>query len=138
MIRSLIVLLGALIFSLPSPTVASSQQHHGKKMDDHTKHHGKMTPKSLKSAEGASVEILSPKEGQVFKSDEIPVRFKFVKGKRGHHIHAYVDGELMGMFESEKGTLTGIQPGRHVLEARVAAHEHGIELNATDRACQLI
>lgn len=88
--------------------------------------------KGLKPAEGASVDILSPKEGQVFKSDEIPVHFEFVKGKRGHHIHAYVDGELMGMFDSEKGTLTGIQPGKHVLEARVAAQEHGIELNAVD------
>jgi hypothetical protein len=89
--------------------------------------------KGLKPAEGARVEILSPKEGQVFKSDEIPVHFEFVKGKRGHHIHAYVDGELMGMFESEKGTLTGIQPGKHVLEARVATQEHGVELNATDK-----
>jgi hypothetical protein len=94
--------------------------------------------KDLKPAEGASVEILSPKEGQVFKSDEIPVHFEFVKGKRGHHIHAYVDGELMGMFESKKGTLTGIKPGKHVLEVRVAAQEHGVELNAIDRVSFIV
>jgi len=88
--------------------------------------------KDLQPAEGASVKILSPKEGQVFKGDKIPVHFEFVKGKRGHHIHAYVDGELMGMFETEQGTLTGIQPGKHVLEVRVATQEHGRELDAKD------
>jgi hypothetical protein len=39
----------------------------------------------------------------------VPVQFKLTKGKRGHHAHAYVDGELMGMFESEKA-LNGIKP----------------------------
>ncbi|MGI0050822.1 MAG: hypothetical protein ACRD8K_03705, partial [Nitrososphaeraceae archaeon] len=109
---------------------------HGSGMPKHK--HGKedesaSQKKDLKPAEGASMEILSPREGQVFKSDVIPVHFKFLKGKRGHHVHAYVDGELMGMFETEKGTLTGIQPGKHVLEARVATQEHGVELNAIDR-----
>lgn len=108
---------------------------HGSGMPGHK--HGKedesASQKNLKPAEGASVEILSPKKGQVFKSDVIPVHFKFLRGKRGHHVHAYVNGELMGMFESEKGALTGIQPGKHVLEARVATREHGVELNAIDR-----
>ena len=86
----------------------------------------------LKPAEGASVKILSPKQGQVVKGDQVPLQFKLVKGKQAHHVHAYVDGELMGMFESEKGTLTGIQPGSHTLELR-AAVDHMTELNATDK-----
>ncbi len=86
----------------------------------------------LKPAEGASVKILVPKPGQVFKGDEIPLQFKLVKGKQGHHVHAYVDGELMGMFESDKGTLTGVRPGTHTLELR-AAMDHMIELNAVDK-----
>ncbi len=94
--------------------------------------HGQEGRSQPAAAEGASVKILSPKEGQVFRSDEIPVHFEFIKGKRGHHIHAYVDGELMGMFESEKGTLAGIPPGNHVLEARVVADDHATELDATD------
>jgi len=96
----------------------------------------KMLPKSnLKAAEGASVKILSPKEGQLFKGDQVPVHYKLVKGKRGEHVHAYVDGELLGMFKSEKGTLTGIKPGRHVLELRVVegTEDHATELDVSDR-----
>lgn len=95
--------------------------------------HGETHPSKLQPAEGASVKILLPKEGELFKGDEVPLQFKLVKGKRGSHVHAYVDGELIGMFQSEKGTLTGIQPGRHTLELRVVAEDHQTELDAVDR-----
>ena len=87
----------------------------------------------LNPAEGAEIEIISPKAEQVLKGDKVPLRFKLTKGKRGHHVHAYVDGELMGMFESREGTLNGIRPGRHVLELRVVAEDHQTELDASDR-----
>jgi putative copper export protein len=93
---------------------------------------GKPEPK-LNPAEGAKVEIISPQAEQVFNGDKVPLRFKLTKGKRGHHVHAYVDGELMGMFESKQGTLNGITPGRHVLELRVVAEDHQTELDASDR-----
>jgi hypothetical protein len=89
---------------------------------------GKLLP-----ADGASVKILSPTKDQIFQKDQIPLKFKLVKGKRGHHVHAYVDGELMGMFNSQKGTLTGIKPGKHVLELRVVAEDHQSELDAIDQ-----
>jgi len=88
---------------------------------------------TLKPAEGASIKIIGAKKNQVFKGDKVPVEFKLTKGKRGHHAHAYVDGELMGMFESEKGTLNGIKPGKHTLELRVVAEDHMTELDATDK-----
>jgi hypothetical protein len=87
---------------------------------------------SLKPAEGASVKILAPTKGQTFKGDQVPIQFKLVKGKAGHHVHAYVDNELMGMFEGEKGTLNGIKPGSHVLKLRVVADDHKTELDASD------
>jgi uncharacterized membrane protein len=87
----------------------------------------------LKPAEGASVRIISPASEQVFVGDKVPLNFNFTKGKRGQHVHAYVDGELMGMFESKQGTLNGIGPGRHILELRVVAEDHQTELDATDR-----
>ncbi len=65
--------------------------------------------------------------------DEVPLKFNFTRGKRGEHVHAYVDGELMGMFESKQGTLNGIAPGRHTLELRVVAADHQTELDARDR-----
>ena len=88
---------------------------------------------ALQPAEGASVKIISPKAGEVLKGDKIPLQFKLTKGKRGHHAHAYIDGELMGMFESDKGTLNGVKPGKHILELRVVAGDHNTELDAKDR-----
>ena len=37
------------------------------------------------------------------------------------------------MFESAKGTLNGIKPGKHVLELRVVADDHKTELEASDK-----
>ncbi|MBI2533664.1 MAG: hypothetical protein HYW03_15830 [Deltaproteobacteria bacterium] len=39
----------------------------------------------------------------------------------------------MGMFESDKGTLNGINPGKHTLELRVVAEDHQTELDAIDK-----
>ncbi|HET8562741.1 MAG TPA: hypothetical protein VFM35_02595, partial [Candidatus Binatia bacterium] len=104
----------------------------------HTEHQHKTARPALKPAEGASVKILSPKQGQTFQSDQIPIQFRLVKGKRGHHVHAYIDNQLMGMFESEHGTLTGIKPGRHILTLRVVADDHETELDAGDQVSFMI
>jgi len=90
-------------------------------------------PTKLQPAEGASVKILSPTPGQIFATDQVPLSFKLTKGKRGDHVHAYIDGELMGMFLSKQGALNGIRPGIHVLELRVVAEDHQTELDARDR-----
>jgi hypothetical protein len=79
------------------------------------------------------VKIISPKAGQVFKGDAVPLEFKMTKGKVGEHVHAYVDGELAGMFKGSKGTLNGIKPGPHTLEVRVVTADHNTELDATDK-----
>ena len=94
----------------------------------------KMPAKSaLKPAQGASVKIVSPKAGQVIKGDSVPLEFKLTKGKIGEHVHAYVDGEMAGMFKGVKGTLNGIKPGQHTLELRVTTGDHNAELDATDK-----
>ncbi len=93
----------------------------------------KVTKPTPKPAEGASIKIISPSKGQVLKGDKVPVEFKLTKGKQGHHAHAYIDGELMGMFEGNRGTLNGIKPGKHTLELRVVADDHHTELDASDK-----
>jgi hypothetical protein len=124
--------IAALIISLPLLVLA---QHDHMKSADTTKKAPEKTSAqaTLKPAEGASVQIVSPKQDQVLKGDSLPLEFKLTKGKRGHHVHAYVDGELMGMFGSEKGTLYGIKPGKHILELRVIPEDHKTELDATDK-----
>ena len=108
---------------------AAQQHKHG-----HTNPSDKVTASGkLLPADGASVKILSPRKEQIFQSDRIPLQFNLVKGKRGHHVHAYVNGELMGMFNSQTGTLTGIKPGKHVLELRVVAEDHKSELDAINK-----
>jgi hypothetical protein len=130
-IRHLAVLT-ALTISVP--WVAAAQHDHSKPKETPAKSSGaKTSPAALKPAEGASIKILSPAKGQSFKGDKVPIEFKLTKGKRGHHAHAYVDGELMGMFENAKGTLNGVKPGKHTLELRVVADDHKTELDATDR-----
>jgi hypothetical protein len=129
---SRIATIAALIFSLP--VAAPAQHDHMKGMDMPKNAPEKTTAKAaLKPAEGASIKIVAPKKDQALKGDSVPLQFKLTKGKRGHHAHAYVDGELMGMFESEKGTLNGIKPGKHTLELRVVAEDHKTELDATDK-----
>lgn len=129
------ILLGAMTTTNPSWhdglfAADSAYQHkHG-----HTKDSDKVTGSGkLLPADGATVKILSPKKEQIFKSDRIPLQFNLIKGRRGHHVHAYVDGELMGMFNGQTGTLTGIKPGNHVLELRVVAEDHQSELDAVDK-----
>jgi hypothetical protein len=118
-----------LALTVASPLAASAQHDHSKSSDTSKKTAAKA---ALKPAEGASIKIVSPAKDQVFKGDKVPIQFKLTKGKRGHHAHAYVDGELMGMFESDKGTLNGIKPGKHILELRVVTDDHKTELDAKD------
>jgi hypothetical protein len=122
--------IGALSVAVP----AVAQDGAMKGMDVPMKNSDKMVPQSmLKPAQGASVKIISPKAGQIVKGDSVPLEFKMTKGKVGEHVHAYVDGEMAGMFKGSKGTLNGIKPGQHTLELRVVTGDHNTELNATDR-----
>ena len=126
----LTIVVMAWIFSRPAAALAQEPM---KGMDMPMPHPQKMPDKStLQPAEGASIKIIAPKAGEVIRGETVALQFKLAKGKRGEHVHAYVDGELMGMFQTEKGTLNGIKPGEHTLELRVATHDHKTELTATD------
>lgn len=93
---------------------------------------------ALAPAEGAKIKILVPAKDQVFTGDEIPLHFELIKGKRGEHVHAYVDGEMAGMFKTTKGTLTGVEPGNHTLEVRVVMADHNTELDAIDKVTFIV
>jgi hypothetical protein len=121
---------------LATVAATSAQESHGqmKGMNMPMQHSDKMVPQSnLKPAQGASVKIISPRAGQLVKGDSVSLEFQMKKGKVGEHVHAYVDGEMAGMFKSSKGTLNGLRPGQHTLELRVATSDHNTELDATDK-----
>ena len=115
------------------PATPKPDAHSHSSQDKTKASQGTAAKPALKPAEDASIKIVSPKKDQVLIGDKVPLEFKLIKGKRGHHAHAYVDGELMGMFESEKGILNGIKPGKHTLELRVVTTDHNTELDATDK-----
>lgn len=121
-------LLGLLIFSITGLLTALPPGVHAVHQTT-----AAATVQSLSPPEGASVKIISPAPDQIFTGDRVPLKFNLTKGRRGDHVHAYVDGELMGMFESKEGTLNGVAPGRHTLELRVVAEDHQTELDARDR-----
>ncbi len=123
----------ATVWIVSLPWFAFAQHDHLNSKESPAKPSSAKTAPTVKPAEGARINILSPTKGQVITGDKVPIEFKLTKGKRGHHAHAYVDGQLMGMFESQKGTLNGIKPGKHTLELRVVADDHQTELDATDR-----
>ena len=117
-----------------SNVLAQHQRDHSHGTNMPMQHSDKMVSKSaLKPAQGASVKIIAPKAGQVIKGDAVPLEFQLTKGKIGEHVHAYVDGEMAGMFKSSKGTLNGLKPGQHTLELRVSTSDHNTELDATDK-----
>ena len=127
---------GIAIGLLFGTVATAAQEGHDrmKGMDMPMKQTEKMPTKSaLQPAQGASVKIISPKTGQVIKGDSVPLEFKLTKGKIGEHVHAYVDGEMAGMFKGSKGTLNGVKPGQHTLELRVTTGDHNTELDATDK-----
>ena len=129
------MIMASLFFWDESVAAQSVHQHqHGPiTRSEKTTQGGKLLP-----ADGASVKILSPTKDQIFQKDQIPLEFSLVKGKRGHHVHAYVNGELMGMFNSQRGTLNGITPGKYILELRVVAEDHKSELDAIDRVSFMV
>jgi hypothetical protein len=130
----LVVLVTLGIFTMRGSAAAQESHDHMKGMDMPMKQSSKTPAKSaLQPAEGASVKIVSPKAGEILKGDKVPLQFKLTKGKRGEHVHAYVDGEMTGMFKTEKGTLNGVKPGKHTLELKVTTSDHNSELAATDK-----
>ncbi|MGN6735196.1 MAG: hypothetical protein ACTHMB_24995 [Candidatus Binatia bacterium] len=132
---SKIVYALAMVLAVSCFVAAAQDSHeHMQGMEMPAKSSDNATPSStLKPAQGASVKIVSPKPGQLIKGDSVPIEFKLVKGKIGEHVHAYVDGEMAGMFKGSKGTLNGVKPGTHTLELRVTTGDHNTELNATDK-----
>lgn len=121
-----------ILFLTLLPVMAQAQHQHDAAQPPVKTAPAKASATPLQPAEGASIKILAPTKGQILKGEKVEIHYRLTKGKRGHHAHAYVDGELMGMFESAKGTLNGVKPGKHVLELRVVASDHQTELDARD------
>ena len=88
-------------------------------------------------ANGASVKIIAPKDGEVFDNPAVIVRVETTNwslGEEGHHWHLLVNGKEQGMSQGNAPALQArdLQPGENILEV-VLSNELHQELNATDK-----
>ena len=74
-------------------------------------------------AESPSLSIVSPQDGAVFDTPNVPVETRFVKGPEGDHLHIYVDGAFYKSSKREVMTLWDLRDGEHVIEVRAASRE---------------
>jgi hypothetical protein len=97
---------------------------------------GSPTPQARPSSTG-HIQILSPKNGQVFhgSSVDIPVKVvltgaKIVPATTTHvvpdqgHIHVYLDNQIATMNFSLTGDVPNVGPGLHVLKVEFVASDH--------------
>ena len=74
-------------------------------------------------AESPSLSIVSPQDGTVFDTPDVPVETRFAKGPEGDHLHVYVDGAFYKSSKRETMTLWDLRDGEHVIEVRAASRE---------------
>lgn len=73
--------------------------------------------------EDVSLTILSPADGAVFETSNIPIETRFVRGTVGDHLHVYVDGKFAKTTKRETMTLWDVRAGEHTIEVRAASRE---------------
>lgn len=74
-----------------------------------------------------SVVISSPKDGDIFSQNKkIKVKYKATLGKKGHHLHLYLDDQPEVMLHKLKGSymLKPLAPGKHGICVRLMDKEH--------------
>ncbi|HET8760505.1 MAG TPA: hypothetical protein VFN94_05530, partial [Nitrospiria bacterium] len=74
-------------------------------------------------AEDASLVIVSPEDGAVVESSNVPIETRFVRGTRGDHLHVYVDGVFAKTTKRETLTVWDVRDGEHTIEVRAASRE---------------
>lgn len=74
-------------------------------------------------AEDASLVIVTPADGAVVESSNVPIETRFVRGTRGDHLHVYVDGVFAKTTKRETLTVWDVRDGEHTIEVRAASRE---------------
>lgn len=73
------------------------------------------------------VVIHSPEEGSTVSGAKVKVSFEIVdKGKRGDHIHIFLDNELLKPVYGKSYTIKRLEQGRHTITVRLASKSHVI------------
>lgn len=78
---------------------------------------------ALSVADDVSLTILTPSDGAVFKTSNVPIQTRFVRGTVGDHLHVYVNGVFAKTTKRETLTLWDLRDGEHTIEVRAASRE---------------
>ena len=70
------------------------------------------------------VSIISPTDGELLSGTDIMVSVEGVGLSEGDHFHAYLDGEMQGMFYEDTFYIEPSYSGYQILEVRVANSNH--------------
>ena len=87
-------------------------------------------------ASTATVDILEPEAGAVVPAGDVRVRIRLEGGRIVEqvstnlrpdegHIHLLLDGELVELLGTLDETISGVEPGTHLLQVEFSASDHG-------------
>lgn len=75
----------------------------------------------------ASVEIISPKGGDVLsRNEDIIIRYKMTPSRKGDHVHFFLNGGNAGLSLDNKGwfNMTRVNPGKHKITIKIMRKNH--------------
>jgi hypothetical protein len=92
-------------------------------------------PSVFRPTTRARIEIVSPRDGEIVRSDEVHLDVRIAGGKlvpftsktlvpNEGHLHVWLDGRLVSMLAGSTSTIP-VQPGRHTLQVEFVAVDHG-------------
>jgi len=86
-----------------------------------------LSPVLANQDDGSSVQITSPKNGDVV-GTSFELTYEVGKGTHGDHVHTYLDGKYQKGFT---GMFQDVPQGKHQITVKVATHDHDV-LAASD------
>jgi len=93
--------------------------------------------KSSDSGEGAYINMIFPKEGDVLPAGKnVVVQYEMSPGSKGDHFHYFLDGKQLASWRVRVGTLDYgvLPPGKHTITFKIANMAHieiGVEKSVT-------
>lgn len=87
------------------------------------------TPVAIADSSG-EVTITSPQNNSTV-SGTFTLEWDLDKGNKGDHSHIYIDGKNKGVVRTTNRKISGLSPGKHTIEVRLASKGHA-ELGPKD------
>jgi hypothetical protein len=88
-------------------------------------YHKDKPAQTITAVSGGKVVIHSPEDGATVSGDSLKVSFEIAdKGKRGDHVHVFLNGKLLKPVYGKSHTIKGLEKGEHTIEVKLASKNH--------------